>query len=539
MRSLPARPSLRHLKLEAKRRLAAGEFATLHDVQAAIAREHGLPSWARLKQACAGDGAAEDGPALLHLRWIVERFAGADRPGWAPPGEDELREHFDDRYLAAIPAGDLAGAIAAMAADLRTELVVIGQAPLEVQVQLAGHRYVAVAGPAPPHRLIGLRGFVLGERITDPRLKAPRPSSALGQPPDGIATIAARACAELGLPALLLAGGEPGRPPWAVAVGHADLGSASQDGASQDGASQDGASQDGASQDGASQDGASQDGASQDGDEPLQPGHRFPVPGVTALVTGTAALRLVADGLLGLDDAANQHLRAVRLADDAVTVRDLLSHVGGVDNPAELYADSVPELAELMGPVIACGGARGAVSPSNGGICVLGQLIADVTGLRYAEAATRLVLDPLGLRDSRFPATAADIGPDAVTSYTATRDGALEPFPAQVSTMQAVAGLWASGADLVRLGTGWSSLLPAALARAALTPQAEPGSAGLRVGLGWLLDDRTAAHGGAGLEAISLLRSRVRDRRTYVVLTSRAVTVESLDDSLRRSWLAS
>lgn len=497
-RALPVRPSLRHLKLEAKRRLAAGEFATLHDAQAAIAREHGLPSWARLKQACAAqNGAAGDGPALGHLRWIVERFSDADGPGWTPPGEDEFREHFDDRFLAAIPAADLAGAIAGMAADLRTELVVIRQAPMEVQVELAGQRYVAVADSAPPHRLIGLRGFVLGERITDPRLKAARPSRTLGQPPDGISQIAARACAELGLPALLVAGGDPGRAPWTVATGHADL----------------------------------------DRDEPLPPGHRFPVPGVTALVTGTAVLRLVAGGRLELDEPANGRLRSVRLADDAVTVRELLSHTGGVDSPAELYADSVPELAELMGPVIACSGARGTVSPSNGGICVLGQLVADVTGLPYAEAASRLVLEPLGMRDSRFPAKAADIGPDAVTGYTATRDGALEPFPARVSTMQAVAGLWAAGADLVRLGTGWSSLLPAALARAALTPQAEPGPTGIRAGLGWLLDGKTAAHAGAGFEAITLLRSRVRDRRTYVVLTSRAVTVESLDDSLRRMWL--
>jgi len=346
---------------------------------------------------------------------------------------------------------------------------------------------------------------VPGERISDPRLKAPRPSATSGQPPDEIAIIAARACAELGLPALLLAsgepggehGGEPGRAPWAAAAGHADL----------------------------------------DRDEPLRPGHRFPVPGVTALVTATAVLRLVADGLLGLDDPVNRHLRAVSLANDAVTVRDLLGHAGGVDSPAEPYADSVPELAELMGPVISCSGARGTVAPSNGGICVLGQLIADITGLPYAEAATRLVLEPLGMRDSRFPAKAADIGPDAVTCYTATRDGALEPWAARVSTMPAVAGLWAAGPDLIRLGTGWSSLLPAALARAALTPQAEPGPAGIRVGLGWLLNGPTAAHAGAGLEAISLLRSRVRDRRTYVVLTSRAVTVESLDDRLRRTFL--
>ena len=39
-RSLPERPDLRYLKLEAKRRLAAGQFPSLHDAQAAIAREH-------------------------------------------------------------------------------------------------------------------------------------------------------------------------------------------------------------------------------------------------------------------------------------------------------------------------------------------------------------------------------------------------------------------------------------------------------------------------------------------------------------------
>ena len=33
------------------------------------------------------------------------------------------------------------------------------------------------------------------------------------------------------------------------------------------------------------------------------------------------------------------------------------------------------------------------------------------------------------------------------------------------------------------------------------------------------------------------LAARRPDRRSYVVLTSRAVTVESLDDGLRRAWL--
>ena len=48
IRSLPASPDRRFLKLEAKRRLAAGEFGRLHEAQFAIAREHGFTSWARL-----------------------------------------------------------------------------------------------------------------------------------------------------------------------------------------------------------------------------------------------------------------------------------------------------------------------------------------------------------------------------------------------------------------------------------------------------------------------------------------------------------
>ena len=104
--------------------------------------------------------------------------------------------------------------------------------------------------------------------------------------------------------------------------------------------------------------------------------------------------------------------------------------------------------------------------------------------------------------------------------------------------MQAIAGLWSTGGDLVRLATGWSSLLPAALAREALAPQTEPGPGGFRVGYGWLLPpiDQTAIHSGSGLEAVTLLRSRVRDGRTHVVLTSRAIIIESVDDRLLRSW---
>jgi CubicO group peptidase (beta-lactamase class C family) len=239
--------------------------------------------------------------------------------------------------------------------------------------------------------------------------------------------------------------------------------------------------------------------------------------GVTGLVTATAVLRLVADGRVGLDASANDYLCAVRVADDGVTVRELLSHTAGVANPlpTHLFADRVPDLVALTGPVIACTGNRGVLRPSNGGCAVLGQLIADVTGLPYADAAGRLVLAPLGMSHSSFLASPPDLGPDAVTGYALTSEGTLAPVAARMCAIPAAAGLWATPADIVRLGTGWSSLLPASLAREALTPQTPAGPGAGRSGLGWIFTPRgdVVVHAGIGGGVSASLFLHVPDRR--------------------------
>jgi CubicO group peptidase (beta-lactamase class C family) len=180
---------------------------------------------------------------------------------------------------------------------------------------------------------------------------------------------------------------------------------------------------------------------------------------------------------------------------------------------------------------------------------VLGQLVADVTGMPYARAAAELILKPLGMHDSSFPARSAEIspeirpatGPRAVTGYNLTLEGVFKAIPARVPTLQAVAGLWSTGADLVRLGLGWSSLLPGALAHEALTSQTDPGpggGSGARVGLGWLISPRgdVATHAGANLDATAALTIRIRDGRTHVVLTSRMLPVNTIEARLLRAW---
>jgi CubicO group peptidase (beta-lactamase class C family) len=335
-------------------------------VQGAIAREYGQPSWAALKQFISGQSEVES-HALPHLEWAVARFAGAGVPGWTAPGEQELRQHFSAEVFNVLSAEELVAEIVSKAPDLRGALVVVDQAPLAVRAQIGDAELVAVAEESPPHRLTGIQGIPLGSLITDARVAAPPPARILGDAPAGAISIADDAFAELGPAALVIAGGDPGIPAWAVAEGWADLERA----------------------------------------EILDTGHLFPAPGLAALVTDIAVLCLVADGRFALDTPANDHLRTVRLADDTITIRELLSHSSGIEeipaNPAELFRASVPDLVTITGPVIGCGGPRGVVRPVNSGLAVLGQLIADVTGLPYAAAVTRLVLRPLGMSRSAFP----------------------------------------------------------------------------------------------------------------------------------------
>ncbi len=498
-RAVPGRASLRYLKVEAKRRLAAGEFPALHQAQLAIAREHGQRSWAALKRLIREQD-RPDGHALAQLRWVVARFGDAAAAGWAPPGDGEMREHFTGEFLAEVHADRLITMFtnAATAAVLSDELVVTANAPLFAQVTIGGFQVVAVAETGPPHLLAALRIQRTGARMTDPRVSSPATRTA-GEVPETVGQIARQAIGDLGLPGLVLAGGTPGprgRPPriWSAATGWADL----------------------------------------DQDEALSPGHRLPAYDITKVVTAVAVLSLAAGGRLGLDDPASRHLSTVRLADEGVTVRELLLHTGGVRNLPDLFAPSVPQLAAVTGPVLACTGRRGAFEYSHTGYAALGQLVADITGQPYPEAAGRLVLTPLSMTSSWFPA-AWPAG--AANGYDLAADGSFAALPGHVCVLPAAGGLWTTAGDLVRLGLGWASLLPRAMAAEAVRGQAERSPGPARSGLGWIVNDAAglAGHGSEGPGGAGSLLVTLSGDRACVALANRPIPVEDVNVGVLRA----
>ena len=499
-RNLPDRPSLRHLKLEAKRRLAAGEFTTLHDAQLTVAREHGMSSWAALKQHIIV-AEAEAGHALAQVRWLFGRYAEADAPGWTPPSHDELSEHCTEHMLGFASPETIAKVLGGLADRLRQDLVVIDAGPSRLSAEAGGLRVEAAVEPEAPHRLDVLRVFFPDDvTVTDARVARP-PSAVSGPVPEQVPGLIEGSFAKFGLVGLMAAGNwdsGPAAEAWTCSRGWADL----------------------------------------ERNVPLAPGHRFPAGEITALVTSTAVLCLVAEGVVAFDDPVNGHLRSLRLADDSITVRELLANTGGVDSPPSLslWADSVADAADVLGPVVGCSGPRGEFVFSNGGYAVLGQLITDLTGTPFAQAATRLVLEPLGMADSWFPAE-APVSQRASCGYRLTEEGSLVREPPRVFALQSAGGLWSTGPDLVRFGSGWRTLLPGELAGQALRPQVQRRDAAEETGLGWGLRRAMDAAGqaGAGPGFAASLIMRMSTGRTIVVLTNRLFTVLALNVELIRS----
>lgn len=493
LRVLPDHPSLRFLKIEAKRRLAAGEFPTLHDAQLAIAREHGTSSWAVLKAAVEA-GARTASHAAAQVTWVVQRFRDAPSPGWLPPAPEELAERFDESYLRLVPAPTLIDSLRSVAGRLQQEIVVLDASADRMRGQVSELRIEAATHADAPHRITTLRVYPVVPVVADSRTSRP-PTAVSGTVPREAERVASDSFTELGLVGLVVAGGDPAADDaWSAARGWADL----------------------------------------DRSESLRTDHRFPAHGVSKLITATAVLRLVAHGLVDLDRPANHYLRSVRLADDDASVRELLAHTAGVVGPRAPFADKVPDQVEMLGGTVACTGRHGVFAPSNGGYAVLGQLVADLTEEDYVGAVTRLVLGPLGMASSGFP-TAWPLR-HAVTGYELAGDGSFSPSAPALSTTPAAGGLWTTAPDLVRFALGWTTILPDELSDEAVRPQAPPLATGAVAGLGWVVNPPKGLHGhpGAGPGGAASLVVQQDTGTAIVVMTSRTVSVESVSARLVR-----
>ncbi|MBI3449944.1 MAG: serine hydrolase [Acidobacteria bacterium] len=190
----------------------------------------------------------------------------------------------------------------------------------------------------------------------------------------------------------------------------------------------------------------------------------FQAASISKPVTALAALRLVQDGRLSLDDDVNKTLVSWKLPDsefardEKVTLRRLLSHSSGITNSSVgTYTpdQTVPGLLEILGgtaqsktPALQVSFVPGSRwQYSGGGYSVLQQLLMDTSGEAFSELMQKIVLIPIGMNHSFFQQPLSrDLSGFAASGHD--RDGEMLAGRWRVFPEMAAAGLWTTPSDL-------------------------------------------------------------------------------------------
>ena len=193
----------------------------------------------------------------------------------------------------------------------------------------------------------------------------------------------------------------------------------------------------------------------------------FQAGSISKAVTAMAALRLVQQGKLNLDEDVNRRLVSWRIPENEftreqkVTLRTILSHTAGLTN------NSVGEYAfgtELPTLLQSLDGVKPANSPpirvdyvpgsrfrySGGGYTVLQQLLTDVERKPFPEVMREIILTPLGMTRSTFRQPL----PEGLRASAAVGHGLNGEKIAgnwRVYPETAAAGMWSTPSELARL----------------------------------------------------------------------------------------
>lgn len=288
----------------------------------------------------------------------------------------------------------------------------------------------------------------------------------------------------------------------------------------------------------------------------------FPVASVTKTFTGTAAMLLVEQGKLSLDDNVRKILPDIPEAWSGVTVRQLLGHTSGLPdvivNPVlgtwlgDTREDALTKLAAM--PMQARPGDAWSYNQTN--YMLLGMIVEKISGRSFDDFIMQEIVKPLSLGSVSY-GDAKVVVPGrgewySIIDWSQGRPkrakSAYPTFVAYPSFIHTAAGLNMTALDLARFAEGVAKgrlLKPSSLDQMWTAVKLNDGTTfrmekTLGVGLGWLVDDIPShrAVGGTGGSAVAFRHYR-DDGVTVVVMTNlQGIDPDALTDSIARFYIS-
>ena len=197
---------------------------------------------------------------------------------------------------------------------------------------------------------------------------------------------------------------------------------------------------------------------------PTGPDDRFRVASISKTITSVTLLRLVEEGIVGLDEPVGERVAQYlgvpnpSGGSSRLTIRQLLTHTSGYgDYFTVFFRNGSTDCRHAATIGLSQGGGGGGYQYSNMNYCIAGLLIEVITGQSYETVVYEKLLTPLGLSGLRLAPT---FDPGPVETQHVTTDGRN-----YMETLGA-AGAWiASPTDLVtilnsldRTTPGWKPL---------------------------------------------------------------------------------
>ena len=187
----------------------------------------------------------------------------------------------------------------------------------------------------------------------------------------------------------------------------------------------------------------------------------FQAASISKPASALAALRMVEQGLLSLDEPVNNKLTTLLIPGKngaSVTLRHILSHTGGIPDGVAFYdvGSPIPTLLQILkgqppsrtGRIVASD-PLGVPAYSNAGYTFLQALMIDVSGKAFPDLLRELVFEPLEMHSSTFEQPLPeDLQSNAACGHVG---GAVIKGNWYVLPQMAPAGLWTTPSDLARM----------------------------------------------------------------------------------------
>jgi len=166
---------------------------------------------------------------------------------------------------------------------------------------------------------------------------------------------------------------------------------------------------------------------------------RFYVASVSKLFTATAVVQLMDRGSLRLDEDVNHYLKHTRLDNNypqPVTAFHLLTHTAGLEDLSNIMGGTP---RRVFPP-------REVISYTNYGFDVAGEMVADVSGIPFADYVNKNILQPLAMPHSSFVPPAAS-APDVAVGYDFD-EGKFEPAERPMDSVVPSGSLVSTATDM-------------------------------------------------------------------------------------------